>query len=392
VNDEASARRLGRLLRQQSGVDAPAQEAGLVRLLRATRQGAMAPRAKHWHWPAAAVVLLLGALVALKWPAADPLTYDVRGAARIDEHGVSAEAGEPVELRFSDGSRAALSPGARLRVDRASPHGARLWLREGEATLSVVHRQRTRWSVLAGPFEVAVVGTRFSTRWDDELRALSLELYEGAVEVRGGPLGSPARLRAGQRLEATAASFRITPLASAARAAAVAPVAPAPAGTPAATPARAAPALAWSKLFGRGDFAGIMAQAEAMGIERCLATCSPADLRLLADAARYSGKLELAERSLLALRRRSPPRAAAAAFFLGRLFESQGRDAEALGMYEQHLAEAPGGDYAEQALAGLLRVRVRDGDAGGARRAAERYLQKYPEGVHAAAARRALAP
>ena len=54
----------------------------------------------------------------------------------------------------------------------------------------------------------------------------------------------------------------------------------------------------------RSDFQSIVEQAQNMGVERCYASCSPANLRILADAARYTGKLELAEGSLLALRGR----------------------------------------------------------------------------------------
>jgi tetratricopeptide (TPR) repeat protein len=140
----------------------------------------------------------------------------------------------------------------------------------------------------------------------------------------------------------------------------------------------------------RSDFATIVEQAQAMGVERCFASCSPANLRILADAARYTGRFELAENSLLALRRRSPAQAAASAFFLGRIYESRGRSGEALRMYEQHLAEAPRGDYAEEASAGRVRMLSRMGDTRRAREAAESYLARFPRGVHAASARRVL--
>ena len=88
--------------------------------------------------------------------------------------------------------------------------------------------------------------------------------------------------------------------------------------------------------------------------------------------------------------RRSPGHAAAATFFLGRLYESQGRSADALGMYGQYLAQAPGGVYAEQSTAGRMRVLAGNPKSRRAREAAEAYLRKFPGGVHAPFARRVL--
>jgi tetratricopeptide (TPR) repeat protein len=238
------------------------------------------------------------------------------------------------------------------------------------------------------------VGTRFQASWDDERGHLTVKLYEGAVEVLGGPMHQPVLLRTGQQLEVDAKTqaARITALQAHASAPDV-PRTPAAQATPEPVLRSAAPAPhvpSWSTLMTRSDFATIVEQARARGIARCLGSCTPKDLRILADAARYVGDAALAEASLLALRRRSPAQAHAAGFFLGRLYESQGRSSEALAMYEQHLAEAPGGDYAEQAAAGRMRMLLRLERHGPAREAARRYLALFPEGVHAAFARRLL--
>ena len=44
----------------------------------------------------------------------------------------------------------------------------------GAADVSVVHRAETRWSIVSGPFEVRVIGTRFEAAWDPAEEALSL--------------------------------------------------------------------------------------------------------------------------------------------------------------------------------------------------------------------------
>jgi transmembrane sensor len=398
MNDEAAARRFGRMLREASAGSSPhaGHDPELARLMRTVRMiGAPdRSRARRWLWAAAAAAMLVAVLGIATLVGHRDLTYAVRGVARIEDRVVSAESGEPVQVRFSDGSSFELSPGGRLRIDAATRDGARLVLVSGETMASVVHRPRSRWIVAAGPFEIVVVGTRFGARWDADSRQLSVELREGAVEVKGGQLGSPVAVRAGQRLEvaAMANDWRITPLVSSAEH----PPASAPAAgeTPSSSPAESAPlpttAPTWQTLMSRSDFATIIAEAQEMGMDRCLASCSPANLRILADAARYTGKFEIAENGLLALRRRAPTQAGVAAFFLGRLYESEGRSAEALRMYDQHLSDGPRGDYAEEAMAGRLRMLVRMGDTARAREAAESYVRRYPGGAHTASARRVI--
>jgi hypothetical protein len=399
MNDEAAARRLGRMLRDASSSSSSdaGRDAALDRLMRTVGVlGAPArPRMGRWFWAAAAVATMLVAalgIAMLVGPRA--LTYEVRGIARTEDRNVSADSGEPVEVRFSDDSIFDLSPGSRLRVETTTRDGARLVLLDGETNASVVHRASSRWSVVAGPFEIVVVGTRFSARWDAESRRLSVELREGAVEVKGGRLGASVAVRAGQRFDVGTATddWRITPLASKPEPALAAPApvreTPAIGPTPSAPASTTAPT--WQTLMRRSEFSTIVDQAKAMGVDRCLMSCSPGNLRILADAARYTGEFEIAENSLLMLRRRSPAQAAAAAFFLGRLYESQGRIADALGMYDRHLSEGLRGDYAEESMAGRMRMLVRMRDAPRAREAAESYLRRYPGGAHAASARRVL--
>jgi hypothetical protein len=365
VSDEAAARRLAEMLREGSDSPrpGPSQDPELARLLATvnTLERPGRARSRRWPWIAAAAAVVAATLMVLVFARRD-LTYEVQGMARVEARSVAAESSEAVHLRFSDGSTFQLSPGAQVRVGESTADGSELALVRGAISAKVVHRARSRWSVAAGPFQVVVVGTRFDARWDSEARRVSVELHEGAVEVKGGGLSEPVVVRSGQRLEAGTArdDWRLTPLSSKA----LPPAEPAPSASetvvveapPPVAPAPAASA-SWPALLSRSEFATIVAQAEAMGIDRCLTSCSPANLRALADAARYTGKFELAERSLLSLRRRSPAQAAAAGFFLGRLYESRGRSSEALRMYEGYLRESPRGDYAKEAAAGRDRTR-----------------------------------
>src|SRR6185437_5602492 len=113
-----------------------------------------------------------------------------------------------------------------------------------------------------------------------------------------------------------------------------------PAPVPSAT---AAPAVTWAQRVAKGDFAGVIAEAEAKGVDATLASATLADLAALADAARYGGKLDLARRAL---------GAAFAEEALGRkmvaLRKSSGREA-ARGAAAEYLRRYPGGAFAAAA-------------------------------------------
>jgi hypothetical protein len=409
--EEPAAIALGRLLRE--GGEHPAgssADSELERLLRAASGTGPKRSAKPAHrgWAlAAAAVLVLGVAGGFAWRGREgaALTFSANGVRRDGPMAVIADGGRPVNVEFSDGSAFDVEPAARLRVDASSANGARLTLVDGRTTAHVVHRAKSSWSVMAGPFEVQVVGTRFGARWDAKSQRLSVELYEGCVQVVGGAFTAPIAVRAGQRLEAGPGNWLLTSLegpASTSRGAVALPAATAPLASPepsgadpaanappVPSPSGRSPALDWATLLGRADFDGIVRQANDMGIERCLSSCAPGDLRMLADSARYLGRYELAERSLLALRRRSPADGASAAFLLARLEESRDPH-KALAWYEKSLDEAPTGAYASETLAGQMRLLLRQGGPAAAASAAEQYLERFPGGIHAVKAREIL--
>ena len=118
------------------------------------------------------------------------------------------------------------------------------------------------------------------------------------------------------------------------------------------------------------------------------------ELLSLADAARLSGETSRAVEALLMLRQRFPAStsAATAAFSLGRLaFEKRGAYAEAARWFATYLNEQPQGPLMGDAIGRLMEARDRAGDRPAARRDAERYLQRFPEGPYAGTARVILA-
>jgi len=148
----------------------------------------------------------------------------------------------------------------------------------------------------------------------------------------------------------------------------------------------------WGKRVAAGDFDGVLAEAQEVGLDAAIAKSSLADLVALADAARYRGRGDLARRALVAQRERFPASSAArtAAFLLGRLGEND-REA-AIGWYDRYLAEAPNGEFASEALGRkLVAVQALSGREA-ARPMAKEYLRRFPRGPYATKARELSAP
>jgi hypothetical protein len=337
------------------------------------------------------------------------LSFEVQGAPR-DGGYVRATNDQPATVTFSDRTTVLAAPGSRLRVEETNDRGARVLVERGRVDAEVVHRSSTAWTFVAGPFEVAVTGTRFSLEWEPERETLELTLLEGSVLVRGATGSGPWAVRAGQRFHGDVqhASMIVVesasaPTTSATTGAVTAPAVTAPAATASSDPSApsdAAPAApvhsaasrseGWDARIARGEFAEIVKDAEARGTATCLGSCSAGDLRALSDAARYTGNGELAEQCLLALRKRfGSGQGRDAAFLLGRLNEPRG--ASALTWYDTYLREAPGGAFAAEALAGKMRVVRRLSGARAAAPIAREYLQRFPKGVSANTAREILA-
>jgi hypothetical protein len=398
-HDEAVAASLGAFARERLERE-PFDDAASRRQLleRASRSRRSASRFRP-TWvlvPAGALVALLVVLGLLP----KRLDYAVEGVRASGPY-VNASADRSARVRFSDDSVVEVKKGSQVRVEETTHRGARVLLERGAADVHVVHRGKTDWTFVAGPCEVLVTGTRFDLAWDPTRELFELKLREGSVEVKT-PL-SPARvtLSAGQVLRADLARRSMTTSDAANEAASSHDQAlPAPAGVPtpvetqppaAPTGAKAnvSPAVPWSKLVAEGQFKVVLAQAEARGIGRCVAGCSASDLSALADAARYSGRTEVAEQSLQALRSRFAGESAArgAACLLGRLRETRGASSDAKTWYERYLAESPGGSYASEALAGKMRTTLAVSGPAAAEPIAREYLRLYPTGVHAGTAR-----
>jgi TolA-binding protein len=283
-----------------------------------------------------------------------------------------------------------LDAGARANVVNV-PSVTRFELHQGSAEFDVVPQRGRTFTVVAGAFEVSVVGTRFSVRYE-AMGAVAVAVSHGVVSVRG-PGREPFRLRAGQRFRSDdgEAKLAAAPEAHEPKPAAPDPGVPsdqAPPPKPAASAtdlAHDAPTSAdWEAAYRERRYAVAVARAKEQGVERLLGTLSAPKLAALADAARLGGDAELALRALQTVERRFPssPQAADAEFLVGRLHASRGDSAGALARLEKYLQRGDRAPYAVEAMGRLVELYAARGDTERAQRMAKKYLERAPDGPY----------
>jgi TolA-binding protein len=363
------------------------------------------PRHRSTVLLAAAAFAILFAVGGAAWfsQRGSAVTYSVENGELVE--GDRVVGGAATKLRFSEGSELALEPGSETRIVALNAHGGQLSLHDGTARVAIAKRPGAAWKLTAGPYTVHVNGTAFSLRWSKRDQALEVAMQSGSVVVTGPNAGSGMALYAGDRLRGSVATGKLTVESSSRRASNALPpedakgAASEPSGMPepvgsATTDAEPGSVmgraeLGWAQKAAAGDFKGVVEAAQLRGIAATLAGAPLADLSALADSARYLRRTDLARQTLVAQRTRFPKSSAArnAAFFLGRIAEDQGDSRTAVDWYDRYLGDTPGGPYASQALGRKLMLVYRKGGAEGARVMAADYLERFPTGAYAAAAK-----
>jgi hypothetical protein len=322
------------------------------------------------------------------------LTYTVNGGAPVPGgYILPAPAPAAPVLSFSDGTRIQMAAEARGRVVELKRNGGRIALEDGKAHVEVAHQPGARWVFEAGPFHINVQGTAFSFGWNGRDERFELEMESGVVSVTGPVSGGEIVLRAGQKMAiglrdqtpAQAPSESPPPPVESAM-----PAGGSPSGAQAAGSIDRWSPAGWSARLVQGRADLIVADARRIGLGRVLERGTSEELAALASAARYQRDDALARRVLLTQRRRFPRsmRAAEASFLLGRLDDESGGDGgRALSWYDRYLDEAPAGAYVSEALGRKMMVLRRSGRQAEAADIAAAYLQRFPVGTYAHAAR-----
>lgn len=350
----------------------------------------------------------VAAAIAFWWrlPISFQIDSDAGPAAIAGNAGdlIEANAVVPTALRFSEGSSIVIERGGRLRVLALESKGARVLVERGAADVAIAHRHGPgRWRFEAGPVSVDVTGTRFRVDWNPEQHSFGIELKEGSVIVGGDCLPTPRRVQRGDNLHVSCGTTTPAKADSTTTAKGEAAAAPPVEAKPALV--RAAQTLAhrdthaaedsdWRALAAAGHYAECVRAAERAGWSRVCRSANAVELLSLADAARLSGETARAVEALLSLRQRFPGSTSAAtgAFSLGRLaFEKRGAYGDAARWFATYLNEQPQGPLMGDAIGRLMEARDRAGDRTAARRDAERYLQRFPNGPYAGTARVILA-
>ena len=351
-------------------------------------------------WISSLTVACAAMVLALIW-VRRPLSFQVGDRPGRLGDVVEVTGGDPLGVRFSEGSSIDVRDGGRLRVLSTERSGARVLLENGPLDVAIVHQQRraTRWRFEAGPIAVLVTGTKFHVAWNALEQLFTLDMREGTVVVSGACVAGTRTVRAGERLRlsclpSTETALPPVPAPVPARAG-VAPALTSPTTRAAARPgAVETPAEGWRALLASGRYEDAVRAAERSGFAQVCATANDDDLLSLADAARLSGRTARAIEVLAVLRARFPDStsAATAAFALGRIaFERQADYADAAHWFAAYLDEAPGGPLMGDAVGRLIESRYRAGDRADARREADRYLRRFPRGPYAKTAAAILA-
>jgi TolA-binding protein/ferric-dicitrate binding protein FerR (iron transport regulator) len=372
----------------------------------------------------AACVFLFALVHHPKAPPAQVIRYQVESGEILDGGYLRAVGNQGMALLFSEGTRLQLLPGARGRLRSVDSAGARFAIEQGPARIEVRHRPGATWLVDAGPFLITVHGTVFTVAWNPTNEQLDLRMEKGLVSVSGPVSEAGIAVRGGQHLTIDLPKKEVllrelgkesgTPVATPlpARDAilpteqATIPTAGSPAAAPeavaSATPtgspragrpqghARGPLAFGWAADMTAGRLDKILADVARVGLKRALAEASNEDLSALADAARYRRQDDIAEQALLGQRSRFPgsARASEAAFLLGRMQESRDDGGtRALEWYDSYLQGNPTGAYASEALGRKMIVTQKLLGNPAARAIAAEYLDRFPTGTYAGAAR-----
>ena len=327
----------------------------------------------------ALVVLTSIAMVMLLRPTAPigPVAGPIRVLGGAVPGTMAASATETRAFSLSDGSMVTLRPNSKLEVLENNAETFVALVSSGAAGFKVQPGGPRRWTIECGLATIDVVGTRFSVL--REPARVRVDVEHGVVLVRGDRVRDRVqRLTDGQSLEVTLPSE-----ASPRGDREVADAAPSPPET--SRQAKSfAPGTAWQDYARRGDYAEAYGLLGPGGVRHIYDVGGVQDLLTVADVARLSGHPTDAVPPLrrIVSEFASDPNASLAAFTLGRVeLDALGDPAASADAFARAIALGPPQGLLEDAFARLVEARARAHDLAGARRAADEYRARFPEGV-----------
>jgi hypothetical protein len=315
-----------------------------------------------------------------------------------------------LDLKFSEGSVVELEPGARARVAATTSRGATVLLETGRASVNVVHRDKAEWTIMAGPYSVRVHGTAFSVEFDPKSQLFELVMRSGVVSVEGPGISHPVEIRGAQRF-VHRAGLGLEPSDEVSKVVALPtknfeeakveertqPNVPFTSGKVLSPNSlgnsRGTPASNWETQVRRGEYMTVLKDAEAKGLSLVFATANANELLALANAARFSGRVDIGRDAYKAIRARfgSSSASVSAAFLLGRLTEGAS-PVEARRWYEKYEQEAPRGALVAEAMGRRLVLTQTTGSRAEVQRLADEYLRRFPDGPYSGVARKITSP
>jgi TolA-binding protein len=300
----------------------------------------------------------------------------------------------PLQLTLDDGTLIRLDPGAKGAINHRSDNGIRVDLEHGGADFKVAPQKGRGFSVVAGRYEISVLGTHFAVRFEPPDK-LAVSVEHGLVSVRTD--GQPeVRLGAGQRFETDAPPAAPTPAAPNAAVALPTVAPPTASSAPSTSAARSRESApgnpTWRELYSRRDYRAAIGAARQLGFARLTSSLGAEELAELADAARLAGATSEALLSLRALERRFPStqQGRQASFLIGRVLLVNGRVSEAIDAFERYRQANPNGTYGTESIGRLMELYAKQDDTVRARDMARQYLARAPNGPYRRLARSLL--
>ena len=319
------------------------------------------------------------------------------GPDRAAEQGI--EVGRPFEsadaevaLALPEGIQVDLDRRSRVRLESIAPEEIRVALNKGSARFDVEPHRPRRVIVDADDVEVRVVGTRFrvtriEAAADEDDARIEVAVERGIVEVRDRQhAGEPHRLRAGERFSMPAISTGAEASGETLGGRGDSDGHPASAGTaeptdqPSVAPVAALAAA--TRAAGPAEISGSI-----VGRRRAAPAATARALLERAQIVWRAGRMNEAAADYAEVLDRHPadPRAALAAFELGRIQMVHLADLTgATASFERALHLGPRASFQEDTLARLAQANDRLGRGADCRRARQRYMREYPDGLHVA--------